>query len=309
MKKYILFLILGIVKQGIAQQQPLFTLYREQTGVINPAMHSLNYTSSDFTNTISATYRYQWTTNIQEAPVTQVFNWEKMIEDRNLLVGAYILNDKTGDIGNTSLYARIAYKLVFSELDKRSLTIGFNAGASRFYSKLAQYDAAILDKPQIVPDISLGAFYSQDNRFYVGVSTPQILNNAYTIDNTSLQNWSLKRLPHFYGVGGVYLDAPFLGNDAAYLEPNIWFRYIPAVQKTAIDVNLRAKISPAFWTGVGYNLTAKTLNLQTGSVLGESIGLSNGQLTIGFGFVVPMGQFWSTLGMGGDVHLSYSWAK
>ena len=80
MKNCIFILILGIAQHGIAQLQPLFTLYREQTGVINPAMHSLNYLSSDFNNTISVTYRKQWT-SVPDAPTTQVLNWEKMIED------------------------------------------------------------------------------------------------------------------------------------------------------------------------------------------------------------------------------------
>ena len=294
--------------RGTAQLQPLFNIHREQTATLNPAMPSSNYTISDFNNTLSVTYRYQWI-GVQDAPITQSMNWETMLDDKNLLIGAFLLNDKTGDIGNTAIYARLAYKIVLSQMDKRFLSIGLNAGGTRFRANLSKYAAeqgiALQDKAQILPDLSIGAYYSEGNRFYAGVSIPQLLGNSLVLNDKV----SVKRPQHIYGMAGFYIDAPFLGNDAAFLEPTAWIRYIPTARSISFDLNVRAKISPSFWVGVGMNTVNKSLNIETGSVLSEAIGLENSQLKIGFGFAVPMGQYWTAYGMGGEVHLSYSWSR
>jgi type IX secretion system PorP/SprF family membrane protein len=317
MKKYILFILLGLSYEALAQWQSLFTLHREQTALLNPAMPSTNYIVSDFNNMVSMTYRYQWV-SIPEAPVTQVLNWESMPVGKNILIGAFLMNDKTGQIGSTSFQARFAYKLLLDERDNRFISIGFNTGATRSFARLNQYDSNIQDKRRILPDLSMGAFYNEGNRFYAGISAIEMLGSSYQLENLNKQALSFKQLRHLYAIAGYYINAPFFGNDVAVLEPNIWFRYIPATKTTAsvtsFDLNLRAKISQSFWTGVGltsssFDALGKTLTIEVGSVLSENIGLSNGQVKIGFGFMVPMGQYWSALGTGGDVHLSYSWAK
>ena len=296
----------------VAQQQPIFTIYREQTALINPAMPSTNYTISEYTSSINATYRYQWF-NVPDAPVTQVLSWENMLEDRNLLIGAYAVNDKTGAIGTTDVYARCAYRLFFNQVEKQYLTIGLSAGGSRSYANLAQYitdqNVILIEKAKFLPNLSMGAYYNHGNRFYVGLSAPQLLAIPHTIETTSGAEINLKRQMHLYGIAGYYIDAPFFGNDVAFLEPNVWFRYLPGTNTINFDAGLRAKISQTFWAGSSYNVTANTLNVEVGSVLGESVGFSSGQLKIGFGFIIPMGKYWSSLGSGGEVHLSYSWAK
>jgi type IX secretion system PorP/SprF family membrane protein len=295
-----------------AQQQPIFTIYREQTALINPAMSSSHYTISEYASSISATYRYQWF-NVPDAPVTQVLSWETMLDSRNLLIGAYVVNDKTGAIGTTDIHARCAYRLFFNETEKQYLTIGLSAGGSRHYANLAEYAAnqgiTLLEKTQFLPDLGMGAYYNHGNRFYAGVSAPQLLSASHTLETTSGTAVNLKRLTHIYGIAGYYIDAPFFGNDVAYLEPNVWLRYLPATNTFNFDAGVRAKISQTFWAGSSYNLTANTLNIEIGSVLGESVGFSTGQLKIGFGFIVPMGKYWSSLGSGGEVHLSYGWSK
>lgn len=313
-----------ITQAVIAQQQPLFTLYREQTGLLNPAMPGLNHIVSDLNNTISATYRNQWVI-VPGAPTNQILNWETILDDKNLIVGAYLIQDKLGnaqkdlgEIKTTNAYLRLAYKIVFDESDKKFLSIGFNAGGSRYRTVLstvavAQGIVGLHDKTKIIPDLSMGVFYNHGNLFYAGVSAPQLLGNSLLLDGENSKTFALKRTRHIYGVAGFYIDAPFLGNDEAFLEPNMWIMYVPPTlsssQILAINLNIRAKISQAFWTGLGYNSFAQTVNIETGSVLGESIGLSNGQLKIGFGFSVPVGIYWSGFGLGGDVFLSYSWSK
>jgi type IX secretion system PorP/SprF family membrane protein len=314
MKKYIFYILLNIPLAAFAQLQPLFTIYREQTATLNPAMPSTNYLISEFGTTVSVTGRYQWI-GIEGAPVTQALNWETMFDNRNLLIGAHIVNDKTGAIGNTSLFARFAYKLVLNDVDKRFISIGFNVGGTNVYENLADVAAkeniitpTIPNKSTLIPDVSLGVFYNEGNRFYAGVSVPQLLGSSFDIDGPNNKTFSFQRTQHIYGIVGGYIDAPFFGNDAAFIEPTAWVRYIPSSKTLSYDLNVRTKISQTFWFGAGYNNTASTLNVELGSVLSDAIGLSDGQLKIGMGYAIPLGSL-INLGQTAEVHISYSWGK
>ena len=312
-KKTILILLIlnALILRG--QVSPLFSIYREQTATLNPAMPSIGYFISEYNNSISATYRYQWI-GVEGAPVTQVLNWESMPTDRNILIGAHVVNDKTGDIGSTGINGQFAYKIALSRTENRLLSIGMSAGIQSFYANLAR-DAAELNinlgnTRKTILDLNIGAYYHHDNRFYVGVSTPQLLGNRIYLNSTEeTQRYSVKKAHHIYAVGGMYLDAPFFGNDGAYIEPNIWIRYLTDTHEFSMDVNVRASISSSFWVGTGYNLTAQTLNIETGTILAESIGLNTGQVKIGMGFGIPMGKNLSGLGPIGEVYLCYAWGN
>lgn len=291
---------------------PLYSIYREQTATINPAMPSSNYLISEYNNSISATYRYQWF-GIEGAPATQVVNWEWLPTDRNILVGAHIVNDKTGDIALTSVNGQFAYKISLSQSTNRMLLIGFTAGIQQYRTNLAGYAARenitdFIDRKQIVPELNIGVYYHHDNIFYVGLSTPQLMGNKIYFDSQADDHYFVKKVRQINAVGGMYIDAPFFGNDGAFLEPTVWMRYLPETKGFSFDANLRAKISNSFWAGAGYNLFSNTINIETGSILGESVGLDNGQLKIGFGFGIPLGPSkWAGLGGIGEVNLSYSW--
>ncbi|MBL7817948.1 MAG: PorP/SprF family type IX secretion system membrane protein [Saprospiraceae bacterium] len=317
MKKLLFFLffcnicVVLLRGQGL---QPLFTIYREQTVVLNPAMPSTNYLVNELNNTISTTYRYQWL-GMEDAPVTQVVNWEWLPTDRNILVGANVVNDKTGKIGLTSANLQFAYKLMMSSMDNRFLSIGFSAGMQQARINIAE-DAAeqnvyYPNQRRIVPDLNMGVYYHHDNIFYAGISTPQLLGSViYSQADNNQRLYSLNKVRHFYAVTGMYIDAPFFGNDGAFLEPTTWIRYIPETKTFSFDVNLRAKISNSFWASAGYNLYSNTLNIETGSILGESIGLDAGHIKIGLGFGVPLGvNKWQGLGGIGEVVVSYSWGN
>ncbi len=306
-KLLILWLFTSPILRG---QSPLFTIYREQTAMINPAMPSTNYLISEYNNSISATYRYQWI-GVEGAPITQVLNWECLPIDKNILVGAQLMNDKTGDIGLMGINGQFAYKMSLSRMDNRFLSIGLSAGIQYFHANLATIAAAenilVDNKRQFIPDLNIGAYYHHDKVFYVGISTPQLLGNRIFLNNSENQPLSIQKPREICAVGGMYFDAPFFGNDGAYLEPSIWLRYLPNYKQFSFDAHLRAKISASFWVGAGYNLGANTLNIETGSILSESIGLDAGQVKIGLGGGIPLGSRWTGLGPIGEIHVCYAW--
>ena len=133
------------------------------------------------------------------------------------------------------------------------------------------------------------------------------LGNKIHFDSQADNHYFVKKVRQINAVGGGYIDAPFFGNDGAFLEPTIWLRYLPESKNVTFDLNLRAKVSNSFWAGAGYNLFSNTVNIETGSMLSESIGLDDGQLKIGFGFGIPLGSRWPGLGGIGEVNVSYSW--
>jgi type IX secretion system PorP/SprF family membrane protein len=309
--KQLTFLLLFTTAILRGQISPLFSIYREQTATLNPAMPSTNYLISEYNNSIAATYRYQWI-GVEGAPVTQVLNWECLPTDKNILIGAHITNDKTGEIGLTSVNGQFAYKIALSRTENRILSIGMSAGIQSYYENIGIYAAErnipLENTRRTIFDLNMGAYYHHDNLFYVGVSTPQLLGNTIFLNATDkTSNYSVQKARQIYAVGGMYIDAPFFGNDGAYLEPNIWLRYLTDARQLSLDVNLRAKVSSSFWFGAGYNLNAKTINIETGSVLSDAIGLDVGQLKIGMGFGIPIGTNVRSLGPIGEVHLCYAW--
>jgi type IX secretion system PorP/SprF family membrane protein len=295
-------------------QSPLYTIYREQTATINPAMPSTNYLISEYNNSVSATYHYQWL-GVEGAPVTQDLNWEWLPTDKNVLVGAHLTNDKTGDIGLTGFSGQFAYKVSLSRTENRLLCVGLSAGVQSFRANLASVAAienlGVENSNRTIFDLNMGAYYHHGKSFYVGISTPQLVGNTLVLSSSAPkgQEYTVQKVGQVYAVGGMFIDAPFFGNDGAYLEPSVWMRYVPKSRDFSFDLNLRAKISNSFWVGTGYNLYANTLNIETGSILGESVGLQTGQVKIGLGFGIPMGTRWTGLGPIGEIHLCYAWGK
>ncbi len=302
----------------LRSQTPVYTVYREQTATINPAMPSTNYLISEYNNSISATYHYQWI-GVESAPVTQVLNWECLPIDKNILIGGQVINDKTGDIGLTGINGQFAYKMALSRMDNQFLSIGLSTGIQSNYVNLAAVAAAenkaVENTRRMIMDLSIGAYYHHGNQFYVGLSMPQLLGNRIFLNTTDkIVQPSIKKAREIHAMGGMYIDAPYFGNDGAYLEPSLWLRYLPTAHIMSLDANLRAKISSTFWVGMGYNYAqtpdnrpTHTLNIETGSILAESIGLDAGQLKIGLGFGIPIAGYLSGLGPIGEVHISYAW--
>lgn len=316
--KNILFLCL-FAAHILRGQSPLYTVYREQTATLNPAMPSTNFLINEYNNTLSATYHYQWI-GVEGAPVTQVLNWECLPVDKNILIGAQLINDKTGNIGLTGINGQFAYKISLSRTENRLLCMGLSAGVQSNYARLsadaAELNLAVADTRHTVMDLSMGAYYHHDNLFYVGISTPRLLGNRIFLKSSDdFKQYALKQSREIHAMGGAYFDAPYFGNDGAYLEPSLWLRYIPKSQDLSFDANLRAKISSTFWVGAGYNYAhsndtpTHTLTMETGSILGESIGLLSGQVKIGLGFGIPLGGLLQSFGPIGEVHVSYSWGN
>jgi hypothetical protein len=193
-----------------------------------------------------------------------------------------------------------------------------SAGIVQYAAKLSEIDFPDLsNRPSIndnlmYPDFALGAFFYEEDRYYLGLSVPQVfgLDTRFTAENG---RYDVKRLPHVYAVGGLYLDQPFgIGNSTSFLELSSWARYVPNAP-LSIDLNARYQISELYWAGIGTGLSigqekSASVRAETGFVFGEQVRLENGQFKLGIAYdqplVAPLGRYF---GGAFEVHLLYSW--
>ncbi len=162
-----------------AQQVPIYTHYMYNTLVVNPA-----YAGSRDALTVTGLYRSQWV-DFKGAPVVQTVTIHSPLRNDHIGVGLAVLNDKTGPTNNTSVVGDFAYRIQLNT--KSKLAFGLSAGANMFQANLS---ALNLDQPtdptfqnninnHVTPNFGAGAYYSRE-RFYAGVSVPNLLENNYS---------------------------------------------------------------------------------------------------------------------------------
>jgi type IX secretion system PorP/SprF family membrane protein len=299
-----------------AQQTPIFTAYRDQWSLLNPAAISNNYLLNKRSMTLSATWREQWW-NVPESPQTQLLNWEYVQDDFNSVWGLALLNDRTGKFGQTGLYGRYAYRLEMGRRSTHALTIGLHAGVVQYRAKVSEIefpspgDLLLSDQTSFRPDIGMGAFYHYSDKYYAGISVPQTFGFFTPLRQENFEI-GLRRIPHFYTVIGGYWDAPWLGNTTSFIEPSLWLKFVPGGAINA-DVNLRAQISELVWTGAGFNLSAgafpgAALHVEAGMLFGEQVRMTQGQFKFGVAFDLGLTHgLMREFGHSAEVNLAYSW--
>lgn len=316
--KYLLLTVLLLASIDVdAQQLSLFTQYREQTGIINPAALNGDYFISEQNLTFSATYRSQWT-ELQTTPRTQTIRGEYFADEMGgvgLLVGGHLMNDQTGPTGFTGLYGRIG-GVIAEDPTFGGLAIGLTAGLVQYRVKTSEIrlrDANDLlgtqDQAQLFPDVGVGIFYYkmlEGRRFrndyiYIGASVPQVIGLELAFRNEQGEFFT-QRVQHFYGQVGMY---KFFRN-GSFLEPSVWVKYAPNVPVSA-DFNVRYQMVGSFWTGAGV-ATNGNFHIEAGFMLGPNIGFEN-TLKIGYGFDYSFSSFGPSVGNTHEINLSLSLDK
>lgn len=188
-----------------AQQTPMYTHYMYNTLVINPG-----YAGSRDALTMTALHRSQWV-DFKGAPVTQTFTIHSPLRNEHLGVGLSLSNDKIGPTNNTSIFADFAYRI---QLNKKSnLALGLSAGANIFQANLSTLDLDEQADPvfensisnHIAPNFGFGIYYSRE-RFYAGISSPDLLQNSYSVVNEANGNTLVaKEQRHYFLIAGTML--------------------------------------------------------------------------------------------------------
>lgn len=201
-----------------AQQDAQFTHYSFNTLAINPA-----YAGSRDAMTVTGLHRSQWV-GFEGAPTTQTLTIHAPLADDQMGVGISVLNDKIGPSNTTSFYGDFAYRLPVSE--KGTLAFGLKAGLNVAKTGLSDLqktstgdNAAEEDKTTgVLPNFGFGAYYSQD-RFYVGVSVPKLIQNKYRNPNPTSTDLDREQR-HYTAIAGTVFDL----NESIKLKPTTLLR-------------------------------------------------------------------------------------
>ena len=98
------------LSQSLAQQLPIFSLYHENSFVLNPAM-----TGAEDHGIISASYRDQWS-GMDGRPRTVNGTYRSPIPRTNMGLGGHVINDITGPTSFTGATVTYAYHFRFKKV-------------------------------------------------------------------------------------------------------------------------------------------------------------------------------------------------
>lgn len=271
MKKLVLIATVILSSLGAnAQQDAMFTHYSFNTLGVNPA-----YAGSRDALTVLALHRSQWV-SFPGAPITQTVTAHMPIANDKMGVGLSFLHDKIGPTRNTGIYVDFAYRIRVG--DNGKLAFGIKGGTSILASNVADLttteagDQSFAQnvQSQFLPNFGAGIYY-QLPRFYVGFSTPRLLENDFATNSTSGSVASEAR--HYFFIAGAMFD---LTKDAKLqLKPTTFFK-VTAGAPVELDVTALFYYNQKFWAGPMF---------RTGDAIGVLAGINfTPQFALGYSF-------------------------
>jgi type IX secretion system PorP/SprF family membrane protein len=278
MKRVILFMMLVISVQVMAQQKPHYTQYILNQYIVNPALTGIeNYVD------LKGSHRHQWV-GIQDAPVTTYFTvhgpigkkdyrttatsyevpgenprgkryWEEYTAaEPHHGIGMQVINDVTGPLSNLSAYATYAYHLGLTP--RTSLSAGFGVGINRISidaDKLnfgditvdpSVYSSGALRNTRL--DMMAGVYlYSAD--YFIGVSAQQVVPQKIDFSNKYIRLKEGKTVPHLFATAGYRF---LIGMDFNFI-PSVMVKYVDPVP-TQVEVNAKLQYRDLLWIGSSY---------------------------------------------------------
>jgi len=230
MKKIYLLFILFVGLSSYAQQDAQYTQYMYNTMSVNPA-----YAGSRGVLSITALHRSQWV-GLEGAPSTQTFNINSPISDR-IGLGLSVVADKIGPTTENVIDGMFSYTIETSLQGK--LSFGVKGGINILnidYDRLSRYqnEPTMLNndmRSNIAPNIGAGLYF-HDDKFYAGLSVPNILETKY-FDDASFS--VAKEKINLYFISGYVFD----------LNPS--FKFKPTVLvKAVVGAPLQLDLSANF---------------------------------------------------------------
>lgn len=234
-----MMLVALMTETVMGQQQVMFTQYMFNGLAINPA-----YAGHAGALSATALTRHQWV-GVDGAPNTQTLSVHTPITKNKIAVGALIYRDQIGLTTETGLIGSYAYRINFG---KGNLSMGMQFGFSDYRNNQANANQGSVLTPDdyanaqaTKPNIGAGFFYSTE-RFYLGVSSPFLLNNKIeTADDP------VEQIRHLYAMSGFVVDL----NRHLKLKPSVLLK---AVQGAPLEMDFSAMllIEDRVWVGLAY---------------------------------------------------------
>lgn len=228
-----------------AQQEAQFTQYMYNPVMVNPA-----YAGSRGFLSVTGLYRSQWT-GIAGSPRTLAFSAHDDFGKVGL--GLSVLDDQVGPATESNVTVDFAYAFPISQKGTK-WAFGIKAGMHSFdldFSKLNINNPSerilVAERNEKSPQFGVGTFL-YGNKWYLGLSTPNLLETEYYDDN---QVSTATSRSHFYFMGGYVFE----------LSKNMKFKPAATARMVqgsplALDVSANAMLWEALTLGVAYRLDA-----------------------------------------------------
>ncbi len=259
-----------------AQQDPMYTHYMYNTLSINPA-----YAGSRDALTVTALHRSQWV-DFKGAPMTQTITLHSPVGNKHIGLGLAASNDKIGPTNNTAVSGSFAYMM---QLNKKSkLSLGLSGGINVLQADLSSLALDNQNDPsfqqdvnnRVTPSVGFGAYYSRE-RFYAGVSTPNLLESNYYETTQSDGTISEARSSrHYFFIAGAVFN---LSNNLA-LKPTTLVKMTTGAP-LQVDVTASFIMMKRFLLGAMY---------RTGDAVGVLVGFDiSQQFHVGYSYDWSLG--------------------
>lgn len=256
MKKLLLLALIFstlINYQSYAQQDSHYTQYMYNTMSVNPA-----YAGSRGVFSAALLNRAQWV-GLDGAPKTQTLTLHSPIgQSEKIGLGLSVINDRIGPTQETAIDANFSYNIKVLGGD---LYFGLKATAHLLdvnFSKLQPYNGndPLLENDinnKFSPNAGLGLYYRMGNKWYFGVSAPQLLETSH-FDSSSLS--VAKERINLYVIGGYVYS---ISSDFK-LKPTLLLKTVSGAP-LQLDVSLNTLIKEQLTLGLAYRLDAAVSGL------------------------------------------------
>ena len=237
--------LLMISGAAFAQQQSIFSMYRQNMNIVNPA-----YAGVDGETVLALSYRDQWT-GVPNAPLTQAVSFGTTVGN-NLGIGLSVVNDRNFVEKETFAGIDFSYKLQMNY--NTNLYFGLKAGGN-FYSVntsgLETYadmvDPALANYSSFDPNAGVGLLWKSE-KYYVSFSLPRIFSTARAKNDDGYAVMATDR-PHMYLSGGYDFDLQT--NTPLVLKPSVMVSYVNNAP-VSVDFNTMLQINNIFEIGASY---------------------------------------------------------
>ena len=286
-KHYFLVLFLTLAAQSlVAQYTPLLSLSRYNWVSINPAVIEKSYIFNEKKPVLIQLAHRQPIAAIEDGPSLSFASVEikpkvtlRQEAKGGFKAGIAFSNDKIGGFNKFGIAGN--FSRFFHLGNETYLHLGISA---TFFSqqlditkddfKVPETKVILLQNEQALSG-NLGIFYRYQNKFYTGISSPQLIHFNTTRGNRDFTNLPKER--SFYWLIGGFVNLNRSKDESIIFEPTLMLRYTPHLlfqdffinNPISGDLNLRFHFQHTFSLGIGYS-TNKYLQSEVGIRLGDA---------------------------------------
>lgn len=221
----------------------MFTQYMFNGLALNPA-----YAGSHESLSATLLFRDQWT-GLPDAPSTQTFSVHSPVRNARIALGLQFIHDKLAVFDQYGVNAAYAYRIF---TDKGTLSLGLNFGFTSYSANLTDLTTQVPNDPvfqgsvnKVMPSFGAGVYYYTD-RFYIGLSAPQLVTNSLTEDVVEIDADARQERHYFLTAGHM-----FQLSRSVQLKPNVLIKAVEGAP-VQMDLNLNALFSEVLWLGVSW---------------------------------------------------------